>query len=257
MSSSSIDAPKSVLDLLNRLHQKSLGEEALLKDPNGQYKVMLQGLEPSEMNRVRDEAMKDKFIALDADKAAFMYNLVRATGALNVVEAGTSYGVSTVYLALAVGQNAKAAGKGPGEAKVIGTEHWHEKAQKARQYWKEAGEAVEPWIELREGDITVTLQQNMPTIDMVLFDSESAPDYRAKQPNVDLVWTPLVVPTLKVIESKLKPGAVLLADNVRSSTTGVADGYREFVSIITAPGSKYKSVTLPFEGGFEMVTYWP
>ena len=257
MSSSSIDAPQNVLDLLNRLHQRSLDEEALLKDPKGQYKVMLQGLEPSEMNRVRDEAMKDKFIALDADKAAFMYNLVRATGALNVIEAGTSYGVSTIYLALAVGQNAKAAGKRPGEAKVIGTEHWHEKAEKARQYWKEAGDAVEPWIELREGDITKTLQQNMPTIDLVLFDSELTLGMFGKSTNEDLVWTPLVVPTLRVIESKLKPGAVLLADNVRSSTTGVADGYREFFSIITAPGSKYQSVTLPFEGGFEMVTYWP
>ncbi len=54
--------------------------------------------------------MKDKFIALDTDKAHFMYNLARATGALNVIEAGTSYGVSNIYLALAVGQNAKAVG---------------------------------------------------------------------------------------------------------------------------------------------------
>ena len=67
----------------------------------------------------------------------------------------------------------------------------------------------------------------------------------------------MVVPTLKVIESKLKPGAVLLADNVRSSGTASTEGYKEFFSIIKAPGSKYKAVTLPFEGGFEMVTYWP
>jgi predicted O-methyltransferase YrrM len=67
----------------------------------------------------------------------------------------------------------------------------------------------------------------------------------------------MVVPTLKVIESKLKPGAVLLADNVSSSVTGSVEGYKEFFSIVKAPGSKYKTVTLPFEGGFEMVTYWP
>ena len=63
----------------------------------------------------------------------------------------------------------------------------------------------------------------------------------------------MVVPTLQAIESKLRPGAVLLADNVDSS----ANGYKEFFSIIKAPGSKYKTVTLPFTGGFEMVTYWP
>ena len=67
----------------------------------------------------------------------------------------------------------------------------------------------------------------------------------------------MVVPTLKLIESKLKHGAVLLADNVGSSVTGWADGYKDFFSIIKAPGSKYKTVTLPFNGGFEMVTYWP
>ena len=136
-------------------------------------------LSPHEMNRVRDEAMNDKFIALDADKSTFMYNLVRAIGALNVVEAGTSYGVSTIYLALGVGQNAKTAGKRPGEAKVIGTEHWHEKAVQAKKYWSEAGESVEPWIELREGDITKTLQKDMPTIDFVLFDSQFIGLFRA------------------------------------------------------------------------------
>ena len=66
------------------------------------------------------------------------------------------------------------------------------------------------------------------------------------------VWTPLVVPTLEVIESRLKRGAVLLCDNVTAS-----DGYADFFSRIKAPDSKYKMVTLPFEGGLEMVTYWP
>lgn len=176
MSSTALDAPQNVLDLLNRLHKLSSDQEVLIKDPNGEYQALrdnAKDLAPDARNRARDEAMKDKFIALDADKATFMYNLVRAVGALNVVEAGTSYGVSTIYLALAVGQNAKAAGKRPGEAKVIGTEHWHEKAEQARKYWDEAGESVLPWIELREGDITKTLQTDMPSIDFVLFDSQS------------------------------------------------------------------------------------
>ena len=173
--STAVEAPKNVIELLKRLHKQSLDEEALIKDPDGQYQVLRETLkekDESERNRIRDEAMKDKFIALDADKAEFMYSLARATGALNIVEAGTSFGVSTIYLALAVAQNAKAAGKEPGQAKVIGTEHWHEKAEVARQYWKEAGDAVEPWIELREGDLRETLKNDMPTIDFVLFDSK-------------------------------------------------------------------------------------
>ena len=122
MSSTAIDAPQQVRDLLDRLHALSSEQESALKNDKGQPATT--DVPAEERNRLRDESMNDKFIALDADKAYFMYNLVRATGALNAVECGTSYGVSTIYLALAVGQNAKLSGKKPGEAKVIGTEHW-------------------------------------------------------------------------------------------------------------------------------------
>ena len=54
--------------------------------------------------------MRDKFIALIGDKAMFVYNMVRAKGALTVVEAGTSFGVITIYLALAIGENTNSAG---------------------------------------------------------------------------------------------------------------------------------------------------
>lgn len=48
------------------------------------------------------------------------------------------------------------------------------KAAKAREHWAEAGESVERYVELREGDLTETLQINLPAIDFVLFDSQNA-----------------------------------------------------------------------------------
>ena len=117
--------------------------------------------------------MRDKFIALDEDKALFVYQLLRATGALNVVEAGTSFGVSSIYLGTAVGQNATDVGRRPGEARVIATEHEASKAAKARENWGKAGETVEPWIELREGDILQTLKSVPDPVDFVLLDSKS------------------------------------------------------------------------------------
>lgn len=124
-----------------------------------------------------DDHMRDKFVALEPDKCQFVYLLARSMGALNIVEAGTSFGVSTMYLALAVGQNvaqAKAGGGAVVTGKVIATEKEATKAARAREYWKEAGEEVEPWIELREGDLLETLkvEEGMPEkIDLLLLDS--------------------------------------------------------------------------------------
>src|SRR5262249_22111073 len=50
-----------------------------------------------EMNRF----LSDKLVALDRDKAEFCYQICRALRARRVVEAGTSFGVSTIFLAAA------------------------------------------------------------------------------------------------------------------------------------------------------------
>jgi predicted O-methyltransferase YrrM len=127
-----------------------------------------------------DDHMRDKFVSLERDKCQFLYLLARSIGARNVVEAGTSFGVSTIYLALAVGQNvtslrAKGSSAGNITGKVIATEKEPSKAAKAREHWKEAGDEVEPWIELREGDLLETLKvtEGLPeSIDLLLLDSK-------------------------------------------------------------------------------------
>lgn len=116
-----------------------------------------------------DELMVDKFIALDEDKCRFVYQLINATGATHVVEAGTSFGVSTIYLALAVAQTKVATGK---EGKVIATEKEPSKAATARNYWKQCGELVEKQIDLREGNLLETLKRDVPAVDLLLLDSK-------------------------------------------------------------------------------------
>src|SRR5204863_3014229 len=54
----------------------------------------------------------DKLVALDRDKAEFCYQLCRALGARHIVEIGTSYGVSTLYLAAALRDGLKSGGEG-------------------------------------------------------------------------------------------------------------------------------------------------
>src|SRR5215475_4195839 len=92
--------------------------------------------------------LRDKLVALERDKAEFCHQLCRALCARRVVEVGTSFGVSTLFLAAAVRDNVREAG---GAGLVIGTEYEPEKAQAARANFAAAG--VAEFIELREGDV--------------------------------------------------------------------------------------------------------
>lgn len=124
----------------------------------------------SNPNEAFDRLMIDKFIALDEDKCRFTYQLLSAMGATNVVEAGTSFGVSTIYLALAVNKVKAASGK---DGVVIATEKESSKAAIARQYWKQCGLEVENVIDLREGNLLETLQHDLPDqVDLLLLDSK-------------------------------------------------------------------------------------
>ncbi len=147
-----------IISLLDRLHALSLEQEARLD------------ITQFSADAIHD-ATRDKFIALDQDKCQFVYTLARAINAHNIVEAGTSFGVSTIYLGLAVSHNESSAAAGENGV-VIATEHEHSKAEVARRYWAEAGEVVERHIELQEGDILETLSKDLPLLDLVLIDSK-------------------------------------------------------------------------------------
>ena len=107
----------------------------------------------------------DKLVALDRDKAEFCYQLCRVTMARRIVEIGTSFGVSTLYLAAAVRDNVKASG---GDGLVIGTEYEPDKARAARANFSAAG--LTDFIELREGDLRETLKDLQGPVDFALID---------------------------------------------------------------------------------------
>lgn len=151
-----VEARAHVLALLDRLHRQSEDQEASVDITKYSGDAL-------------HDVVRDKFIALDQDKCHFVYQMCRAINAKNIVEAGTSFGVSTIYLGLAVTRNVDATG---GAGTVIGTEHEPSKAEVARSYWSEAGEEVSRHIDLRVGDLRVTLKSNLPQIDLLLLDSE-------------------------------------------------------------------------------------
>jgi predicted O-methyltransferase YrrM len=168
--------------------------------------------------------LADKLVALDPIKAEFCYLICRSLKARRVVEVGTSFGVSTLYLAAAVRANGADAGV------VIGTEYELAKAAAARANFAEAGLAG--FIDLREGDLRETLKVIEGPVDFVLMD----------------IWTEMVRPAIELIAPHLRPGAVVICDNTGAR---FRDNYRAFFDFVADPKNGLETLTLPFEGGLE------
>jgi len=168
--------------------------------------------------------MADKMVALEPIKAEFCALLCRALRAKRVVEVGTSYGVSTLYLADAVRAN--------GGGVVIATEYEPEKAAAARANFAEAG--VSDLIDLREGDLRETLKVIEGPVDFVLMD----------------IWTEMARPAIELIGPHLRPGAIVVADNTGER---FRHSYRHFFEYVNDPANGLSTMTLPFQGGLELV----
>jgi predicted O-methyltransferase YrrM len=169
---------------------------------------------------------RDKFVALDRDKAEFCYQLCRAVDARRVVEIGTSYGVSTLYLAAAVRDNIRAGG---GHGLVIGTEYEPEKVHAARGHFAEAG--LSHLIDLREGDLRETLKQIDQPVDFMLVD----------------IWIAMARPALELVAPHLGKGAIVVCDNTKQYRSEYAD----YFAFLEHPANGFRTMTLPFDGGLE------
>lgn len=172
-SSNPLRAPSNIASLLERLHKQSSDQEAAITPEQYQPVVSLYRTDPVAGSRALDDLMRDKFIALDQDKAELVYQLIVGTKSSNVVEAGTSFGVSTIYLALGVAEVERLTGK---KGHVVATEKEMTKANTARSYWRECGGLVEDKIDLRVGDLTETLESGLEDVDLLLLDSECRSD---------------------------------------------------------------------------------
>jgi predicted O-methyltransferase YrrM len=177
-----------------------------------------------------NQFLSDKLVALDREKAEFCYQICRVLRARRVVEAGTSFGISTIFLAAAVRDNTRDSVWGDGgEGVVIGTEYEPDKAKAARANFAEAG--LSDFIELREGDLRQTLVDVGAPVDFMLID----------------IWTPMARPALELVAPCLRGGAVVIADN----TAQFPEAYRDYFEFVNDPANGLRTMTLPFEGGLE------
>jgi predicted O-methyltransferase YrrM len=177
--------------------------------PSPEFRAALNQTSPDE--RLPDylrfySLAKTAYLAVSRDTAELLYMLVRSTRARSIVEFGTSFGISTLHLAAGLRDN--------GGGRVITTEFEPSKIERARENFVAGG--LDDLIEIREGDALQTLANDLPEqIDIVLLDGAKS----------------LYLPVLKLLEERLRTGALIVADNTDKSpdylelVRSAADGY--------------------------------
>lgn len=166
------------------------------------------------------DALEDAYIPISAEAGKLLYTLVRAIRPETVVEFGTSFGISTIYLAAAVTDN--------GTGHVLTTELSSKKVEAAGDNLRQA--CVEAAVTILAGDARETLAGVPGPVGLVLLDG----------------WKDLCLPVLRLLEPKLAPGALVAADD--NANPGMAD----YLRYIRDPANGYVTVSFPVEDGMEI-----
>lgn len=168
----------------------------------------------------RADALRDVYMPISAPAGRLLYALVRAARPALIVEFGTSFGISTLHLAAAVADN--------GTGRIVSTELNAEKVEAARANLEEAGLAATTSV--HQGDALEILAELHEPVDLLLLDG----------------WKELCLPVLELLEPRLTPGALVVADDTSF------ESMQEYLAYVRDPRRGYVSVSFPVEDAMEV-----
>lgn len=168
-------------------------------------------------------ALKDHYLPIDMPFGNLLYALIRTSRPHTVIEFGTSFGISTIFLAAAVHDN--------GVGRVITTEFIEEKADVAKCNLTDAGLAE--CVEFRVGDALDTLKDPLPApCDFLFLDGEKS------------LYRDVVI----LLEPQMKSGCLIVSDNTdhegaQTYLEHVRDAHNGYVStpLLTLGGTKHET----------------
>ncbi|MDQ0468657.1 O-methyltransferase [Labrys wisconsinensis] len=182
--------------------------------------------QPREAPGGRDGGQDRRMRAIPPETGRFLNILARSLQAPAMLEIGTSFGYSGIWLAEA----ARASG-----GRLVTMELHAYKSEFARGMADKAGLAGH--IDFRVGDAVAGISALPAGLDFVFLD----------------LWKDLYLPCLEAFYPKLAPGAIVVADNLLYP--GGEDVQRYARAIRRKPGMT--SVLLPVGSGLEVSRYEP
>jgi caffeoyl-CoA O-methyltransferase len=186
-----------------------------------EYMTSLVPPRPAEMQKMEHYAEEHDFPIIGPVAGYYCYQITRLTRALSVFEMGSGYGYSTAWFAKAVKENSA---EQSNQAGIVYHVVWDEKlSQMARGHLKQLG--LDPFVEFYVAEAIQTLQKVKTQFDLIFCD-------------IDKDAYPAA---LEIIEEKLRPGGVLIIDNMLwharifdpADHSAATEGVREFTRRIT------------------------
>jgi predicted O-methyltransferase YrrM len=187
------------------MYAESDAQMAMLRNDAGRLADFGRGT-PQE----RADALSDVYLPVTPEAGRLLYSLVRATRPATVVEFGMSLGLSGIHLASAVKDN--------GVGRVITTELSAAKVATAGKNFAAAG--LSDVITVLEGDALDTLTTLDGPVDFALLDG----------------WKEFYLPVLRLLEPRLSPGTLIVADNTNMPET------QPYLDYVRNPANGYTSV---------------
>lgn len=186
-----------------------------------EYMTSLVPPRSAEMQKMEQYAAEHDFPIIGPVAGYYCYQITRMTKALSVFEMGSGYGYSTAWFAKAVKETSAEQSSDPG---IVYHVVWDEKlSQMARGHLKQL--ELDQFVEFHVAEANQTLQKIDFQFDLIFCD-------------IDKDAYPAA---LDIIEEKLRPGGVLIIDNMLwharifdpADHSAATEGVREFTRRIT------------------------
>lgn len=173
-----------------QLNQINTTLNHLFQDSKKDKFKMMKAFAKSITRTIKPTDFEDIYLSISKEQGEFLTQLVIKNQFKNIVEFGTSFGISTLYLAQGALET---------NGKIITTELLESKAKRALENFKEAG--VNDIIELRQGDAMQSLKNHNEPIDLLFLDG----------------WKDLYLPLFNMLESNFQKNTIIYVDNADMS----------------------------------------